>query len=485
MDKRALFYTIVGLFKKEFFKNILTREHLIPKEIHIKKLRFPDGGEDEEANFWGYELVKDSNNYLISSADEDGNEVDVTKLLPVMPKDIMKVATGKGDVYQWVQRPVKVQYKNEQNHSVKELVNDLSALEHTNPYQLKLLTMIALSQLWYRANFRIASNGGFGKDSIVEICNSLFGDCGTVESPTIAKLEDRATVLKWLVVNEVVGIGKADWDIIQQFLLATGAHKNELTKHSRAFQNVKEIIDISDFSLSLFYNDITHYASAERFYFDKVTKGAVLDRFPAFRFYGKFTEDFNALSTIDEEQFMLKNKEDLKKLLYSFVYYKSNIENHTHGYNQDKLMKLTGRDQTNMSRLLKVVDAYCDSQEEFDKWLSVINNSLVDYNTMVVKYIPALRAFCKKHNLPWDEIFPKDSKVVIPYILPYLTEHGKKDGKWVNSDMKQLYLFLKDIDTNKDTYVNVIAKLNSFTLKDLKVAAVTEDKAWDWEKDIL
>jgi hypothetical protein len=286
-------------------------------------------------------------------------------------------------------------------------------------------------------------------------------------------------------VNEVVGIGKAEWDVIQQFLLATGAHKNEVTKHSRAFQNVKEIIDISSFSLSLFYNDITHYPSAETAYFDKTTKSAVLDRFPAFRIHGKFTEDFNALSTVNISTFTKQNMDELKRLLYSFTYYQTNFENHLHGYNADNLMVLQGRDRTNIDRLLKVVDFYCESQEEFNDWITIINNSLLDYVTMIKNYIPAVKYFCKRLNIPWDDVYPKGSKIQLSYIQGWLSEHGKKGLKWVNSDYKQAYIYLNSINSDNDTFINVVNKLNEFTPKDLQVAAVTEDKAWDWEKEIL
>jgi hypothetical protein len=275
-----------------------------------------------------------------------------------------------------------------------------------------------------RRNGKIFITGNTGKDSVIDISSSLFGGCGTVESPTIAKLEDRASVLKLLVVNEVVDIKKEDWDNIQQFLLTAGAHKNEVTKHSRAFQNVKEIIDVKDFSLSIYFNDISCYPKPEK-YFDAVTKEAVKDRFPSFRFWGRYTEDFNSLKNVDVKSYVNARIEQIKELIYNYTYYKNNFRNYTHNYKQDSLMKFSGRDAVNMGRLLKVIDFYCESQKEFDEWMNVINDSMEDYIVML-EY---------------------------PNLLTKLKETSEK-----KYSEKEFEIILKDLD-NKRTFVDKVRKL--------------------------
>ena len=434
MDPRCFYYEPLAQFKRIYYKDLLTAEHLIPKQIHIKKLRFPDGGEDDEANFWGYEFNKDSVSYLISSTDDNGEEIDIGKMLPILPQDPMKVAKPSGEVYFWIRRPVSVRFKPEQNHTPKQFIDTLSCFNHENPTHYKLMWMMALSQMWDRSYYRLSTNPGFMKDGVVDICASLFGGCGTVESPTIAKLEDRASVLKWLVVNEVVDISKGDWDIIQQFLLASAAHKNEVTKHSRAYQNVKEIIDMSMFSLSLYYNDIDCYPDPNK-YFDMVSKKAVKDRFPAFRFWGKVTQDFNIMRHVNIEEFVKQHLDYYKKLLFSYTYYKDNYHKHLHKWNTGRLMSLDGRHATNLGRLLKVVDFYCDTQEEFDGWMDVINKSLLDYHDMI-EHIKIVERFKKQKG---DELYIKEYKTL--NTIRTFTEKNKHlvnvlEGKKVIKDQK-------------------------------------------------
>ena len=377
-----LFYDAIFEFKKQYYGPLLRHEHLAQKsQKHFPKFKIP-GVEDAIAmDFWGYWFIKDGQNYLVSSTDGEGVEIDINKLLPLEARDIQKVSDTRGEVYYLVRNPVSKTFEENQTYTPKEFIDNLTLLAHSMPKHQKLMAMMAMSQLWDRSYYRMCTPPGFGKDSIVDICSSFFGECGTVESPTAAKLEDRATVLKWLVINEVVGIQKADWDIIQQFLLSAGAHKNEITKRSRAFQNVGEIIDTSKFSLSLFYNDISNYPKVKE-YFDFVTKAAVKDRFPAFRFYGRYTEDFNAMRSINLQNFVSENWDFYIGMIESFLYYRSNYYKHLHNYSTQKLMRVKGREQINLGRLLKVVDIYCESQEEFDSWIEVINDSRMDYTTM-------------------------------------------------------------------------------------------------------
>ena len=36
-----------------------------------------------------------------------------------------------------------------------------------------------------------------------------------------------------------------------------------------------------------------------------------------------------------------------------------------------------------MCKVLRVIDLYCDSQQEFDKWIEVINESIKSYKIMI------------------------------------------------------------------------------------------------------
>jgi len=378
-----LYYESIFSFKNQYYGQLLRHEHLAQRnQIHIPEFRLPGTEEKLLADFWGYLLIKDGVNYLIESTDANGEEIEIMKLLPVDAQDLQKVADTKGKVYFKVCKPVPRRIKPEKAFTPKQFIDNITLTKHSNPRHQKLIAMMSLSQLWDRSYYRVSTSPGFGKDSIVDTCNSLFGGCRTVESPTIAKLEHEASVLKWLVANEVVDISKDAYDVIQNFLLPAGAHKNEITKHSRAFGGVQEVIDISKFSLSLFYNDIIEYPVSKK-YFDNMTKGAVKDRFPAFRFYGWYEEDFNSMSQVNVDQFVKDNMNFYVDMVRTYLYYSTNYHSELKHFKTDKLFKMSGRDATNLGRLIKIVNIYCDSQEEFDSWLITINECMEDYITML------------------------------------------------------------------------------------------------------
>jgi len=816
MDSKLLHNQCVAVFNEEFYKDLLTAEHMKLEETQKPKLRYMDGEVDEDANFWGREFVKAGNTYLVSIIDDANETIDIKGMLPIMPMDVERVANPKGDVFYYVKRPVSVRFKEEQKHTPKQFINQLSALDHSNKEHQKIMWMAALSQLWDRSYYRMSTpggcvdkdtefltptgwkkiseykegdkvmqynvegrtsnfvqptsyikqpSGGFynidklylnqklskkhrvlyenwngelkykyaedyfkahnatkygscnkfittftpiistsmditddnlrlmvaiiadgcfiaptsshpnhcsvqfkkdtkkvmfekilknssieyskceykdgytrfkfdapmntkvynedfwrcnynqlkiindevtnwdgcsnqfftsvkenadfiqyvfsscgyrssisvhdrrgksrtlsngktyvyksleytvhrttrtkctigtkipdgshripfepsedgmeycftvpssalvlrrdnkifitkncGKDSIIDECNALFRESGTIEGPTIAKLEERANVLKWLGVNEVVGTAsKSEWDKIEQFLLAAGGHKNELTKHSRAYGNVGELIDIKNFSISLFFNDIDHYPDPKRVYFDYTTKSAVLDRFPPMRFYGQFTEDFNALNGVDVKQFVSNNMDFYKDLLYSFHYYKVNYMKHTHGFSRHKLMKMSGnRDVTNINKLLNMVDLYSDTQEEFDSWIDVINTSMEDYFCMVNNYIPAVKSFCKRFKIIIKDVFPEGSKIELDSITHYVYQEGRKEGVWIDDKFRQIYNFMQTLNLKNSTFIDVVKQLRNFGISEEKTRKIVDNKSiWetkDIEKDII
>jgi len=399
-----LHYDCISQAKKEIYKDFLTKEHLVDTQIKLSKLAYPDGTTDEEANFWGYILRKDGRDYLISAKDSKGKEINIKSILPVLPKAIQKVASGK-DVYYLIKKPISAKFKPEQTMPFNEFITSLTPFKHSNPRHYLLMVFLALSSSFDRVNFRVCSPAGFGKDSAVDIFGNLLGKSGTIENPTVAKLEERANVLDWLAVNEVVEIAKAEWLRIEQFLLSAGSLKPEITKRSRATRGVGEIIDLTNFSITLMYNDIDCYTQPEK-YFDFVSKEAIKDRFPPLRLYGTFVEDFNAVKSFNVKSYVKKNIHLYKELIYAYTYYKDHIP--YHNYNTDTLCKVPERWKTSLTRLLRIIDGYCETQEEFDSWIVTINDSLKDYMDML-KYPKKLeevsqRLSEKKYRELWKEL---------------------------------------------------------------------------------
>lgn len=467
--KEILYYDNLAEFNAQYYKDLLTIHNLVPGKIEIKKMSLPDGSSDDEYNFRGWELRKNDTKYLVSDSLKD-RKIQIKELLPILPKHIEEVG-AKGVVYSHVQKPITAKFKSERTMSFKELVDSLSGFSHTQPELQKLNWFIALASVLLRFNYRLSTPPGFGKDSTIDILGNLIGNCATIESPTLAKLEERANALKWLAVNEVIDIRGDEWRVIEQFLLASGAHKPTITKHSRAHGGVGETIDISQLSLSLLYNDITEYPKWTK-YIDFTTKGAVLDRFPAFRFSGVLTEDFNKGAHMDNASFVRNNMEIYKKLIYNLTYYKENIVKEKHNYSTEKLIKMPSRWKTNMGRLLNIIDVYCDTQEEFNKYINIINNSIIEYQQMLVytRRVPEIYSLL---NIP-TSIIDKLKDLNLNDVLSYLLKKKKKSS---NPVLEYQIQFVKDIQLS-ESFINKCNLIDTYKEPNPYEATKNDDNFW-------
>jgi len=424
-----LHYDLISEFRRQFYKDLLTKEDIVGPQVKFDKLSYPNGNDDDAANFWGYVLEKGGVRYLLSAVDADHNEININTTLPLFVTKSFKVA-NKGNVYVFIEDYQTAKLSPRETMSFREMVDILSNLKHTNPDHQKLMWFMSLSQMTDRANFRICTPAGFGKDSTIDILGNLIGGAGTVENPTIAKLEF-LTYYKLLAINEVVDVSPSDWRNIQQFLLAAGAHKPEVTKHSRATAGgVKEVLDISKFSMTLMYNDIDHYALNNK-YFDDITKTAVKDRFPCFRLYGTLTEDFNEIKNVGVQQFVKENFTRYENLVRAYEYYSKHVLDSYSRFEITGLQTIFNKNhmpsrwKTNIGRLLKVIDCYCATQEEFNYWLNIINESIQDYFDML-DYPSLMDQSMKKSSdkefkklyeeIQTVEVFTKKKQIIKRYV---------------------------------------------------------------------
>ena len=404
-ENLLLHYKALSKFQELYYKDILTDNNLAGDEVNFKKLTLPDGGEID--NFWGYVFVKDGKKYLLKSHDANNDVIDLRGTLPIKPKSFLKVS-HRSDVYYLIDKYSSVKYRKEQKLSFKECVSRLNSFSTTNKEQRKLLILTILAQYFGRSNFRISTNPGSGKDSIVDTLGMLFGKAHTVTSPTTPKLEGLANMSKLIVINEAADMNMPKWVELEQFLLDCGAFKPVVTKRSRKFENVDEFIDITQLSLALFYNDIDCYPHDTK-YIDHISKEAVLDRFPAFRFYGVLNENFNEINTINVEELVSNNMDYYKDLIASLEYWVDKVDNYfllmNYDVNIDK--NVSPRWKINLSNLLKFVALYAEDKEEFESIKKEFYDSIDEY-----KYMIEYKNLCsngtwlfKHHKLFKDRVF--------------------------------------------------------------------------------
>ena len=443
-DEMLLHYDNLAQFEETYFKDLLTQMHIVEHEKHIKEVN--EKGNEGKVTIDEYMTILEKNNkkYLMPSK--------YVKDLPIKVVGKPSKYSLKGDVYYCLEKTnvVTARFKPVKTMSFKRLIDKLAGFEHSNPEQYKLLTMINFTQMLDRANFRISTPPSFGKDSAVDTMGALFGEAHTIENPTIAKLE-MMTFAKLLAVNEVVDIAPAQWRDIELFLLSTGAFKNSVTKRSRAHGKVGEILDTSKLSLTLMYNDIDSYPSSTK-YFDMITKNAVKDRFPPLRLHGVLTQDFDSIAKINVKDYVKENLNKYVDIIRAFHYYKSNLFNELHYYKYIPTDSYPERWKTNIGRLLKIVDVYSCSQEEFDKWAGVLSSAIRDYQEMLI-YPDSLTLLAEKLRIPKAEFAKEPS---LGYLQSLMRNRHKMTG---DEKFNDILSYLKKIGEAKTFVIkNILAK---------------------------
>lgn len=399
-----LHYTTLNKFNELFYKDILTPAHLVEQERHFKKLDEPRGGIIE--NFWGYIYSKADEKYLLSSQDFKN----IKDSVGLKPKMTQKVAY-RDEVYHLITKVAPINFKKEDRVTFKECINRLNSFERSDERQGKLLWIVMIAAYFGRFNIRLSSEPGFGKDSSIEVLKSLFGKSSSVVSPTVAKLERLANTEQLIAINEVNDLALADFRNIEQFLLSNGDLKNEVTKRSRAFDNVGEVIDISKLSLALFYNDVDCYP-LDRDYFDMLSKAAVRDRFIAMRFTGRITEDFSKVNEVNVEQFVANNMEWYKDLIYSLEYHVTRVDDawKIKGFNITPTSNHSSRQVGHLKVLYKFLALYCDDEEEFLDLKQGFETAIKEYEAMI-KYLSLSVEngdwLNRRSNKFMDDVYPK------------------------------------------------------------------------------
>jgi hypothetical protein len=436
-----IFYTeVLVAIREEFYKDCLFSDSLA-EHIKVEELEFEDNRHpDNHRQFWGFVLKKDKKSYLISDKKLDGTELDIDQIFPLRLKHDLTYKTAyKGKVFWYVGGYTSIKVRPEKSYSFRELVDVLSCFKHSSPLHYKLLWFQELTQLIRSANFRNSTPPGFGKDSVAQAANLLHGSVSVLDDdPSKAKLEERMSVCKHLLISEVMDLPTATWKQLEQFILKAGAKKATITKRTRAYGGVKEDIDGAKLSLSLIYNDISSYPTMDK-YIDFISKGAVLDRLVPFRFAGRLKEPFGDLKSTDIERLVQEGLPIFKSLIKTILYYKTNYNNYIKPLDKSKLMKLDERWHENVMIMLDIISMYVEDQEEFDMYINEINLAHQDYNHML-KY-PIYHERLKK-VLPVDEFEKVEEHCIMnimtfkdrnSYLENYLSEKQNqviKDVEW-------------------------------------------------------
>jgi len=390
MDWKLLHYRALQRFNEKFYEDILTKEHLTDEQKHFTKFTKVDTGEtvEENVNFPCYQLEKDGTKYLFKSYypdnhPDDGKRVDILDVLPI--KVTQTVPISRRDImYERIVNYSPVRVQPEKEMEFDELVDTLACLKHTEPKDQKLYWMLALTSLIDRVYFRLSTTPGFGKDSAVKILELLTGRATSTNADTSRAKLEYLTQYDFLALTEFADLSPEPWSNIEKFILDVGDGSPTIPKRTRSFNGVDEIIDIRDFSVILFYNDLKDYQDFDD-YFDNRAKSAVSDRLPGIRFAGNIDDErLEEAENEHLESVADQNMDEYKRLIRTIKWWEDNYEDEINRDWSADFGEYPPRWRINFKRVAKSINLYADDKQEYNEYIDLLKDRVEEYDKMLM-----------------------------------------------------------------------------------------------------
>ena len=352
-SKQAFHNDVVGLFNEKVYDGVITSSHIVSKE---QLYDFKTQGQLK-----GFRLETPSSNkvYFLQTKhlkllpikiDEEKEDIFRTDVLHIITKCTTKKITANKDI------------------SFRTLMDWFCNFEHETDIDFLLYKIMSVVGAVDRINYHVITRKGFGKDSIVDVIAEFINSTSNIYSATFAKLE-YSLQNEFIVLNEMGNLKTDDKFLMQTFLLACAAYRNNYIKKSRKTANTQEKYDIRKLSISVLTNPDTYYREKGQETFDEMFQGAVQDRLMKFFFEGQLTHEFS--TNFNAENVFNHNKTYFKKIVRTLLWLRENNS------------KLVAVDWDYTIQVSKNKQRHKRTWEVVCKYISMYATSKEEYKTLV------------------------------------------------------------------------------------------------------
>jgi len=367
-------YDILAAFNEDYYKDLITKDHLGDETV----IKYND-----EQRFI-YPVKYKGKLYAIPSSIIEQNK------MPIKITKSVKTAY-KSYVYHYVTKFSSVRIVENKALDFRELVNNIGDFNHTTKDTEFLIYKIAIISLYLRKGFcRTVSGAGFGKNSIPNIIKSLMTDVAIINPRSTAALEHKL-IHKYIILDELTNLSKDQRDLMQEALLRIGDFTTSYEKGTRGSSKIgtKDEYNISKLSITILFNVLGYYVKSnqQNKYFDYVFQPALLDRFLPLKFDG-ILDTTQFIHVSDPVKIAKELKEDIKNIIKSMKYYQLNFEKEQKSFIVKNIPRLskTGRIDKTFAVILKGINLYSRTQEEFDKYSGILYEAHLKYGKMMDEY---------------------------------------------------------------------------------------------------
>jgi hypothetical protein len=422
MIKWLFHYSVYSEFYKKLYHNSFTQENIDSKSVqHSEKFFSIKNGVLIETF-----ISKPEDRFYVKATKQGHNYLIPERFIKEMPfvveqNDIQKVRLKRNDtnVYHFVTDVTSLKIPKKKTSSFKVFIDKFNPVEVSNPQAFTLLKMIAMSP---DVKMGVCSNVMAGKNANLSIVKNIMGNVARLENPpTKAVFWQTLKFNRTLVVDELTS-WKPDASSIEDTVAIMTDESTDAQKSSLDKNNQIDTEELLDKGIVFTFNPVDDKHKV-RIHEQFANGTKFISRVPLIYITNEVKSGVERPNQAQRKQIMLANMESLKEIAMNVSYFTSEkINDELHGYDRSlSPFNHNTRWKANMSPLLDRIDAYCESQEEFDGWMGYLRSA----NRLVAQhFIPN----------PYDK-----------------TEVNHKDGNKTNNHVDNLEWCTKS-ENNKHAY---------------------------------
>lgn len=386
-DSLIQHFAVWKAFNTKVYRKTLTSDHLTEEsEKYIDKVFQITETSDGSYSVLAGRIVETKCMFLDKGGKKYILPSKYAKDLPLNPSQTFECYLKDSDktIYTFIEIPKSVRITPTKTLSFKGLVTVFNPLQHSDAKTWEFLKIQAISAKAKGCKYRLCSVPATGKNCNSTILHCVTNDTVKVSKPTLAKLETLFYYNQMVIPDEITSLTASQVRDIEPFFLSIADESPTFTKHSLASKHDMNEVNISRSSCVFTYNDPKSLNKDSKF-FDDVwqSREAFNNRYPALFLEGKILSQLPKLSHIQANAIMEENFDRLAEISKNLVYYFENMSKELHGWDRSKL-RLPGRHMANFEGVIDGLDAYSDTQAEFDDWLFWVMSRIEAYHGLLL-----------------------------------------------------------------------------------------------------
>jgi len=387
LSKKQWHFAVWKTWKNNIYAQCITVDDIIGKgtpEFYDQVFKITDDKElqpwaiEQEENRSVIQCYKNNRRLLLPIAFEEHFPVKVIASFEC----ILKPSDKRLFQYVTQVQPMRLP-QDSMGKSFREFIDAWNPISHSIPRTWTFLRILSFAARYKGVKCCVCTEPNAGKNANFTLQNHMLQSVATTSTPTPARLYEYLLTNEIVVLDEFTTSNAQDMRDIESFILKLGDNSTEYMKHSMAVGRQLKEADLVKKSVIFTYNKPKNLNDASKF-FDKKWNNiaAFRSRYPQLYLTGEVLSSAITPSPGEIEDTIKQYDSWMKDIARQASYWVSNLHRHTHNYARN--IQLGGRHLNNLDGLFQALDAYSESQEEFDQWCKFICNSLDAYKKEIL-----------------------------------------------------------------------------------------------------